>query len=219
MTKEKCICTPHELLEQYKQDKTIIKDRLKEFRDMMKSSDETIFSELVFCLFTPQSSAKKCDRAVRRLIDANLLLEGESSDIAKEIRGVRFHNTKSARVITARNQFTENNRISIKKRINSYSDNYELREWLIKNVDGLGYKESSHFLRNIGLGFDMAILDRHILNNLKALDVIDCIPKSISKSRYLSIERKLIEFSGKIGLSPAELDLLLWSKETGEVFK
>ncbi len=207
------------LIELYNQRKTKIKARLKEFKDKMNSGDNTIFSELVFCLFTPQSGAKKCDKAVKRLEETNLLLEGSATEIAKQLKGVRFHNTKSTRIIAARNQFTKNSRIQIKKKLTSYKNPYELREWLVKNVSGLGYKESSHFLRNIGLGFGMAILDRHILKNLNNCGAIDSIPKTLPKSKYLETEQKMQNFSKNTGIPIAELDLLLWSKETGEIFK
>ena len=207
------------LIELYKQRKTKIKVRLKEFKDKMNSDDNTIFSELVFCLFTPQSGAKKCDKAVKRLEETNLLLEGSATEIAKQLKGVRFHNTKSARVVAARTIFTENNRICIKQKLTTINTPKELREWLIKNITGLGYKESSHFLRNIGLGFDMAILDRHILKNLVNYGAIDSIPKTLTRSKYLEIEQKMRDFSKNTTIPLAELDLLLWSKETGEIFK
>ncbi|MDM7912425.1 MAG: DNA lyase, partial [Methanotrichaceae archaeon] len=82
-----------------------------------------------------------------------------------------------------------------------------------------GYKEASHFLRNIGLGGDLAILDRHILKNLALLGVIDGIPASPSKKMYLEIESKMIEFSRKAKIPMSHLDLLLWYKEAGEIFK
>ncbi len=207
------------LIELYNQRKTQIKARLKEFKDKMNSNDNTIFSELVFCLFTPQSGAKKCDKAVKRLEETNLLLEGSATEIAKQLKGVRFHNTKSARVVAARTIFTENNRICIKQKLTTINTPKELREWLIKNITGLGYKESSHFLRNIGLGFDMAILDRHILKNLVNYGAIDSIPKTLTRSKYLEIEQKMRDFSKNTGIPLAELDLLFWSKETGEIFK
>ena len=84
---------------------------------------------------------------------------------------------------------------------------------------GLGYKEASHFLRNIGLGEEFAILDRHILRNLARLKVIPEVPVSITKKRYLEIEEKLRRFAADIGIPVAELDLLFWSKETGWIFK
>jgi N-glycosylase/DNA lyase len=84
---------------------------------------------------------------------------------------------------------------------------------------GFGLKEASHFLRNIGSEFDLAILDRHIIKNLLRYGVIDEIPKSLTKKQYLMIEERMKKFSKKIGIPLAELDLLFWSEETGEIFK
>jgi N-glycosylase/DNA lyase len=89
----------------------------------------------------------------------------------------------------------------------------------VENVKGLGYKEASHFLRNIGLGEDLAILDRHILKNLGLLGVIDEVPSSPTKRLYLEIERKMAAFSKEAKIPMGQLDLLLWYKEAGEVFK
>jgi len=83
----------------------------------------------------------------------------------------------------------------------------------------MGYKEASHFLRNIGLGKDMAILDRHILKNLKAFGVINDIPRALSRKKYLEIEEKMRKFSHEIGIPISHLDLLFWSRQTGEIFK
>jgi N-glycosylase/DNA lyase len=89
----------------------------------------------------------------------------------------------------------------------------------VENVKGLGYKEASHFLRNIGLGEDLAILDRHILKNLALLGVIKEVPTSPTKRIYLEIERKMTAFSKESKIPMGHLDLLLWYKEAGEVFK
>ena len=95
----------------------------------------------------------------------------------------------------------------------------ETREWLVSNVKGFGYKEASHFLRNIGFGSDIAILDRHILKNLKKHGVINEIPKTITKKNYFEIENRMRDFSKRSGIPMAHLDLLFWSNETGEIFK
>ncbi len=95
-----------------------------------------------------------------------------------------------------------------------------MREWFVENIKGFGYKEASHFLRNIGLGKDIAILDRHILKNLKKYGVIDKIPSSLGSRRvYLEIEEKMKGFSKKTGIPLEDMDLLFWSLQTGFVFK
>ncbi|MFN3910047.1 MAG: DNA lyase, partial [Candidatus Anstonellaceae archaeon] len=90
---------------------------------------------------------------------------------------------------------------------------------LVKEIDGLGLKEASHFLRNIGMMKNLAILDRHILKCLKYYGVIKEIPKTLTKKNYLEIEKRMIEFSKKIKIEPAKIDLLFWSEQTGYVFK
>ncbi len=107
----------------------------------------------------------------------------------------------------------------MKNLIKKFENPFDLREFLVRNIKGLGYKEASHFLRNIGLGKNIAILDRHILKNLKELKIIKEIPESLTKRKYIEIEKKFIKFSEKIGILPEELDLVLWAKETGTIFK
>ncbi len=104
-------------------------------------------------------------------------------------------------------------------RCNSFSTPFGSREWLVSNVNGLGYKEASHFLRNIGMGEKFAILDRHILRNLNAFGVIESIPAIVSKKRYLQIEECMTGFAEDVQIPLSHLDLLFWYKEVGEVFK
>jgi len=66
---------------------------------------------------------------------------------------------------------------------------------------------------------NLAILDRHILKNLKKLSVIENIPGSLSRRSYLDIERKMRDFAEEIGIPMAHLDFVLWYRETREVFK
>ena len=107
----------------------------------------------------------------------------------KNLKGVRFGRNKAEYIILARRKFMEEG--SIRKIIDGWDDSFTAREWLVKNVKGMGYKEASHFLRNIGKGENLAILDRHILKNLLLLGVIEKIPSSISKRRYYEIEKKM----------------------------
>lgn len=196
-----------------------IRKRLEEFKEVWQQADKRIFAELCFCLCTPQSKAEVCDRAISKLEKNNLLFAGSMEQIRPFLSGVRFPENKTKFILEARKFFTKNGELEIKETIQSFNNILGLREWLVKNVKGLGYKEASHFLRNIGLGEELAILDRHILKNLKKYKVIEEIPKTLTRKRYLEIEEKMKEFSKKINIPLAELDLLFWSEETGKILK
>ncbi len=197
-----------------------IQSRLQEFDSVLQTEDdEGVFAELVFCILTPQSKARSCWAAVERLRKNNLLLAGTEDQIIKELTGVRFKYKKAGYVTEARNMFLIDDNLFIKSRISRFSDVYDARDWLVRNVKGIGYKEASHFLRNIGIGADLAILDRHILKNLILLQVIKEVPSSLSRRRYLEIEEGMKELSEKTKIPMSHLDLVLWYKEAGEVFK
>jgi len=204
----------------YRQKKGEISLRLGEFKQRgLQAGDDELFSELAFCLLTPQSRAKFCWEAIMKLKEQNMLLEGSADQIKRRLHCVRFHNKKALYLVAARNLFLRNGAISIKPLLEQHDNSYECREWLVQNIKGLGYKEASHFLRNIGRGENMAILDRHILKNLNLLGVIAKIPESLSKTTYRRIETTMEKFARSIHIPFAHLDLLLWYKETGEIFK
>lgn len=207
-----------ELVKEYNRKRHHIKQRLREFRSLYKAKDEDIFSELCFCILTAQSKAVNCDKAIRRLRKRGLLFKGNKSQIRAKLKGVRFPNNKASYIVATRKFLQSSNKLKIKNRIDA-DDVFKTRDWLVKNIKGLGYKEASHFLRNIGLGQNIAILDRHILQDLKKYRVIEGIPKSWSKKRYIEIEDKFRNFSYKVNIPMQELDLLFWSHETGFIFK
>jgi N-glycosylase/DNA lyase len=192
--------------------KEAIRARLADFA-AVKPQDH--FFELVYCLLTPQSSAVNAGKAVALLQTRGVCTE--CSELATWLHQkefyIRFHNTKARHILEAREKFAE-----IARRIAEEQDPVRLREWLVLNVKGLGWKEASHFLRNIGRR-DLAILDRHILRNLKRHQVIRSLPKTLTRKQYHVIEQQFARFAEGIGISMDELDLLFWSRETGEILK
>ncbi len=210
-----------QVLNLYENRKNEIKKRLGEFKSAFGQPDEKLFSELAFCILTPQSKAITSWRIVQTLERNGLLLKGTQDQIRPFLQVVRFGNNKSGYLIEAKKLFTENGKIKIKEKLEETKNNpILLRDWLVKNVKGFGMKEASHFIRNIGLSNNqLAILDVHILKNLKELNAINEIPKSLTKKKYLEIETKMKRFANNLGVPLDELDLLLWSNETGIVFK
>lgn len=108
----------------------------------------------------------------------------------------------------------------LRSKLQSFDNPLERRDWLVKEkrIKGLGYKEASHFLRNIGLkGY--AILDKHILRSLAELKIIDDPKPPNTRLRYLTIEEKLKNLAHRLEIDFDELDLVLWSLKTGEILK
>ncbi len=197
-----------------------IEARLEQFRAVGRSSDERLFEELCFAILAIQSSARSSDAAVAALKAEGLLWAGDAAQIARCLQHrTRFHNHKAAYVVRARDRFFSSGSPSLKAALDHFPDSEEARAWLVEEVDGFGYKEASHFLRNIGRGEDLAILDRHILRNLLRHRVIGRLPKSLTPRRYLDIEDRLQRFAERVGVSVGVLDLLWWSRQTGEIFK
>jgi N-glycosylase/DNA lyase len=197
-----------------------IRARLAEFAAVPR---ELWFYELSYCLLTPQSSAVNASRVVEALQTIRFLeMGGDPTPLLRDRHHyIRFHNTKSRRLLEARETYHLLLAELDRSRASAHSfktDGYVLRDWLLTHVRGLGWKEASHFLRNIGFQ-ELAILDRHILRNLKHHGVIRSIPKTLTPKRYVSIERAFMKFAGVLNIPMDELDLLFWSRETGEIRK
>lgn len=189
-------------------------------------SDENqkdIFYMLCFCLSVPQSKAIQTEKAIQILRNkdffAKSLSKAELSSIF--IRYVRFHNKKSSYLYDARNIFFEiweelKSTYSTWNKID-FEKKKQYRDYIASRFNGLSFKESSHFLRNIGMR-GLAILDRHIVNAMIERNILhkDFV---LSSSNYSSTEKKMLEYANKVGLSIEELDLMFWSFKTGFVFK
>jgi len=189
-----------------------IRARLEDFARVPEGE---YFYELAYCLLTPQSSAVNAGATVERLKSADLLgsdVDPTAALFSKE-HYIRFHNTKSRHLLEAKRNLP-----AILAALRTGTPPPDKRAWLVAHVKGLGWKEASHFLRNIGYR-DLAILDRHILRNLRRHTVIRALPKSLTPGRYLAIEEKFRRFALAIGIPMDELDLLFWSRETGEILK
>ena len=202
-----------DILHAYRQRKDDILRRLEEFKSV---SRQLYFYELAYCCMTPQSSASHCLKAQQMLQSQNFLHDPIDPEpiLRRKESYIRFHKTKALRLITIKAQFPVIGEVIISEKSAEVK-----REWLVKNVNGLSYKEATHFLRNIGMNENLAILDRHILKNLKWHGILRSIPKTLTRKRYLGIEKKFQRFSTDIGISLNELDLVFWSTETGFVLK
>ena len=192
--------------------KNIIDSRMKEFEDLGRKDSREIFKELCFCFMTANFSALGGIKIQKEVGDGFFYLPEDS--LASKLRalGHRFPNARAGFVVKAR--FLMDN---IKETLNSFNGDLERRDWLVKNVKGIGMKEASHFLRNIGYK-NTAIIDFHIVNLLVKEDLIER-SKTLTPKKYVEIENVLREISKESGINLGELDLYLWYIETGKILK
>ena len=190
----------------------LVEQRLKEFKDLRRRDSLHWFLELCFCILTANSSAKLGMKIQSELGEklATLSLEDLRSELKR--LGHRFYNKRAEYIVDAR-KF-----LNVKEIVMSFESEHQAREWLVKNIKGLGYKEASHFLRNVGFD-DVAIIDRHILRALHKHGLLAHVPTSLSRKKYLAIEEILRDIARSAGLKLSALDLYLWYMETGEVLK
>ncbi|MFH1074006.1 MAG: N-glycosylase/DNA lyase [Candidatus Firestonebacteria bacterium] len=219
---EKLISSPmtiKELLVYYSCVKGRIKRRLKEFEAVYKKDDRRIFEELCFCIFTANASAKMGYNCIERI--RPILLKGSVSELQKAVKGhYRFWKIRPAYIVHTREFLRENYGLKMKKLIKSFENKEALRDFFAKSkgIRGIGYKEASHFLRNIGIkGY--GIMDKHILRCLCEFGIIKEVKPVNTRGKYLEAEDKFKKFAERIKVDFDELDLLLWSSKTGEILK
>ncbi len=224
------------LLSEYEIKKGKIKERLGQFKKFFDEpyswhylngelkllpsetkDDHRLFEELAFCIFTANTSAEMGLKAVDAV--RNVLITGAPVEMTRRLEGIyRFNNLRPEFIVHTRNHLKNTLNFELKKKINSFSSKNELRDFFVDNVKGFGYKEASHFLRNIGFkGY--AILDKHIINSLHEFGVLLTNDKPKNAKEYIEIEQKFIDFSKNIGIDVDELDLLLWSRKNGRILK
>ncbi len=191
--------------------KNQIDTRIQEFKNIDKKSNDELFKELCFCILTANYNAEKSIKIQNSI--GECFLSDSKEEISEKLKqyGYRFPNARAGYIHESKKckaKLTE---------IVSFHDKKALREWIVKNIIGIGYKECSHFLRNIGFD-DYAIIDFHIIDILVENNIIQR-PKTLTKNKYLQIENILRKIAEKTNLTLAELDLYLWYMETGKILK
>jgi len=197
-----------------------IRGRLNEFQAVRQArNDDRLWEEMVFCFFTGGCSAQMGLRSVEAV--RPLLKEGDQTQLAKALTGVHRYPNERAKYIVHSRAFLETDcDLKLGDRLASFDCDLARRDWLAreKGIKGLGYKEASHFLRNIGYtGY--AILDKHVLRCLTELKIIDDPKPPNTRSRYLTVEGKLRELTDTAQIDFDEMDLVLWSMKTGTILK
>ncbi len=186
-----------------------VEERVKEFLYLKYSNSETLFMELTFCTLTANTSAELGIKCINRLKGVDF---SSVNNIKSELRkcGYRFPNTRS-RYINI--NFGVRHLLEMIREI----DEPEFRrDFIFENFIGIGYKEASHFLRNIGY-FEYAILDKHILRFMSTYFNREFSNKS--RKAYIEGEGYFKKIAQEYNTDPGIMDLILWYLITGKILK
>ncbi|CAN5412508.1 N-glycosylase/DNA lyase [soil metagenome] len=197
-----------------------IRQRIAEFEAVWaNAADERLWEEMVYCFFTGGCSARMGLNSVEAV--RPILLTGNHDELMNALVGRhRYPRARAGYIVASRDFLQADCGLRLRARLSGFEDHFERRDWLVKEkrIKGLGYKEASHFLRNIGLkGY--AILDKHILRSLAELKIIDDPKPPNTRLKYLTIEKEVKKLAIRLEIDFDELDLVLWSLKTGEILK
>ena len=220
MKKEKEPLTIEKIKAAHAERRAEIQAKLAEFENIWKTeTDERLWEEMVFCFFTGGCSARMGLRSIEAV--RPILLTGNHDELMNALVGKhRYPRARSGYIVASRDFLQEHCGLKLREKLDGFEDDLARRDWLVKEkrIKGLGYKEASHYLRNIGLkGY--AILDKHVLRSLAELGIIEDPKPPNTRTRYLAIEQRLKQLAEMTEIDFDELDLVLWSMKTGEILK
>ncbi|MDT7905012.1 MAG: N-glycosylase/DNA lyase [Sulfolobales archaeon] len=193
--------------------RALVLERVEEFKLNNIADEDVWFRELVLCVLTANSSFVSAYKVLGYVMEE--FDKGTYSfEQVLEERGYRFYELKAKYL---------KNLVKYRGRIKSWikplADRSQAlaREVLANEIYGIGMKEASHFLRNVGY-FDLAIVDKHVMRFSINSGLVRPF-KTLTRSRYLEIERKLKELAHQLGMPVGILDLFIWHIETDTVLK
>jgi len=87
----------------------------------------------------------------------------------------------------------------------------DARLWLVDHAPGIGPKQASMFLRNIGVTYDLAVLDRHVVEYMALVGIDDgFVTKITTLAGYGKSEERLRAYANTQGFSVGLLDWAIW---------
>lgn len=103
-------------------------------------------------------------------------------------------------------------RVPLASRLACSDSPKRLRRSLVEEIPGLGPKQASMFLRNIGNSYDLAILDIHVLRFLDMQGFLSTERARIHTVRdYEATEQIVVNYAYSIGSPVGYLDLAIWA--------
>jgi N-glycosylase/DNA lyase len=189
--------------------------------------ERALWWELSTCILSsqvPYSLAVAAANAIDRenlLVDENGASESLSSRLTQllriplsvdgTLRRYRFPSIRAQQLAETRKTIVKEAG-SLEALAKGFDNPPEARSWLVRNAPGLGPKQASMFLRNAGVSYDLAVLDRHVLNYMSAIGLLpNRSPLQISGIElYCRHESKLSRHAEYFDCPVGLLDWAIW---------
>jgi N-glycosylase/DNA lyase len=199
--------------------------------DWQEMDEVCLWQELCVCILSsgvPYEMATSAQLHLLRhnLLDPDILISKDgmqliAGELSKPIclpkrkdgglRKYRFPNIRARCLVDSASFLYAGNEGGLFSLLGRHNSEGEMRDFLACNMSGIGLKEASNFLRNIGYSSSLAIIDTHIVSFMKEANLI---PEDLSgidgNKKYLELESILVAISESNGLDLSILDHAIW---------
>jgi len=200
-------------------------------------SEEELWGELCLCILSsnvPYELALSAFEHLRsdqflkteRIIECPDAAQSIAIELSRQIyspkrkdgsfRKYRFPNIRATNIVKAAKTLYEEGPALSWILMNCTSE-HETRDLLVENIHGIGLKEASHFLRDIGYSNSLAIIDSHVIAFLVELGAIPANKANVvTPSLYTRLERVLQNLCADLGVNLSIFDMAIWQYMRGK---
>lgn len=172
---------------------------------------------LVFCILSSQVRVSMANNALRAVLDQVPFFEDglSCSEVYSRVKRVlqddkvryRFPDAKARQISHSWFAFAQLGD-GLYPFLDSFADEKKARAAVAALFPGLGMKQASMFLRDIGYSDRLCIVDTHIL--WYCSHVGSALTGALTTKRYIEIENYLLAESDRRGVSPGIFDSVVW---------
>lgn len=185
-------------------------------------SETDLWRELSCCLLSSQVPYGLAQAAAEAIESNGLLTQSRVAPteieailsapmrVAGQERHYRFPASRAVQLAATHARVMEEAR-GLQALLDKLGSADEARRWFVLYALGFGPKQASMFLRNIGITYELAVLDRHVLRYMYAVGLQDGPPWSVGTiADYRRCEQVLVDHARMLGFRVGLLDWAIW---------
>ncbi len=200
----------------------------KEHANWRRLDEHDLWREFCLCVLSSRTRFELASEAVDRLERSGVLARMRAKptnvhhaeveavlrprkDGKVGARGIPFWRSRSAQLLGSAAALYAGRRKGLKSILLRIGDPERVRSEFVSTLPGMGMKQASHFLQNIGFSRDLAIIDTHLLSFIiEDLMLIRFESHGVSERMYMDLERRVQRMAAANGFSLRQLDRAIW---------